>query len=149
MIIERRRQIPAPPEQVLKIISDPEQLSRLMPRAEQVEIVPRPEGRARVSITMRAGPLGRRRIDGEARPLPDGLRFIAVVPVEIDMQITVKAAESGSEVTSRLDINLAKLLGPLARLMPKTVLDREVGQQLDDSLNALEQLAVPAGATDA
>ncbi len=143
MQLERRRTIAAPPETVIALLTDVDQLRRLVPRAEQIEVTQRGEGRARLVVTVPVPRLGRQRIDGEARLLADGLRFIAVRPTEIDIRWTVRSAAGGSEAILQVNVDLAKVLGPLARLIPTALINRQVGDELETSLTALAELAAP------
>ncbi|MBA3947518.1 MAG: SRPBCC family protein [Herpetosiphonaceae bacterium] len=143
MLVERMRRVAAPPEMVIAALTNVDNLPRLLQRAERVEVLQRSEGRARIAITVSAGKLGHQRVEGEARLLEDGMRFIAVTPTQMDVRWQVRAAAAGSEVTARVDVDLQRILGPLARLIGDNLIARQVSAELDKSFVALEELVVP------
>ncbi len=136
----RRRTVSASPQVVKAVLLDLEHLGRLLPRAEKVEVHGGTENRARVVITVRAGALGARRIDGEARVLPDGLRFVAVRPVQVDVQWTIQQRGDHSEVSIRFTADPAGPLGQLSRFVPRGIVEHRIAQELDRTLDALETL---------
>lgn len=140
MIVERTRTIAAPAPAVIALLTNVDQLGNLLPRASRVEVLQRGEGRARIAIIIQPPRLKAQRLDGEARLLEDGLRFVAVTPTQIDVRWTVRPEAEGSKVTLRLEADLTKLLGPLGRFVPKQLIERQAGEELQASLDALERL---------
>ncbi len=140
MRVERSRRVEAPPATVIAALTNLDNLPRLLERAERVEVLQRSEGRARIAVTVSVGKLGRQRVEGEARLLEDGMRFIAVTPMQMDVRWQVRPAEAVSEVTARVDVDLQKILGPLARLIGDNLIARQVGAEVDKSFVALEAL---------
>lgn len=136
----RRRVVGASAQVVKDVILDLEHLGRLLPRAEKVEVQGGNENRARVTISVRAGPLGLQRIDGEARVLPDGLRFIAVRPVQLDTQWTIRERGDQSEVSIRFAADPVGPLGALGRFVPRRIVEHRIAQELDRTLDVLETL---------
>ena len=137
--VEQRKTIRAPAATVKAVLADLEHLQRLLPRAERVEVQARTENRARLAITLRAGRLVQR-IEGEARILENGLRFVAVQPAEVDARWTVEERGGACEVTARLAIDPGQMLGPLGRFLPQRMIVERIGQELEASLRALEGL---------
>lgn len=135
MNIERKGTLAAPPEAVLAVLNNVDNLQLIVPRAERVDVLQRGEGRARIAVTAL-----RQRIEGEARLLDDGLRFVAVVPVELDVRWTVRAHGDGSEITLRVDVDLGKRFGAFASMLSSSIIGRQVGVELDASLDALAGL---------
>lgn len=138
--VERKRTIQAPASQIQAILSDIEQLPRLMPRAERVEVITRNENRARVALLFRIGPLPPQRIEGEARLLDDGVRFIAVTPMQIDARFFVQPRGDSTEVIARLGTEIPKPLQPFARLLPHRMIEEKVARDLELTLDALEEI---------
>jgi carbon monoxide dehydrogenase subunit G len=135
--VERRKLIAASPDVVKAALVDLEQMQRLFPQAERVEVRGATVERARVTVTVRAGRLGTQHIDGEARILPNGVRFVAVRPIQIDSRWTVEARGDKSEVTASLTIELGGPLAALGRLAPRTLVERRIGRELDEALDTL------------
>ncbi len=138
--VERRKTIAAPPDKVKAVLADVEHLDRLLPQAENVEVRGITPDRARVTIALRAGKLGLQRFDGEARILPNGLRFVAVQPTQVDARWTVEARGEGSEVVAHLLIRPGGMLQSFSRFLPRRPIEEKLGQELDTSLQALDQI---------
>jgi carbon monoxide dehydrogenase subunit G len=135
--VERRKLIAAPPDVVKAALADLEQMQRLFPQAERVEVRGATAERARVTVTVRVGRLGTQHIDGEARILSNGVRFVAVRPIQIDSRWTVEARGDQSEVTASLTIELGGPLAALGRLAPHALVERRIGRELDEALDTL------------
>ncbi len=73
--------------------------------------------------------------------LEDGMRFVAVSPVQVDAHWTVHARGDATEVIARLRIDLHKVLGAFSRFVPRRLVEQRIGQELEISLDALERLA--------
>ena len=138
--VARRKMIGAPASRIKAVLVDVKNLQRLLPQAERVEIQGSNENRARVTISLRAGKLGLQRLDGEARILENGLRFVAVRPVQVDARWTVQERGATSEVTAHLSIEPGSMLGSFGRWIPRRLVEQRIGQELEASLQALESL---------
>jgi uncharacterized membrane protein len=138
--VERRRILQAPVHVVRAILVDVEHLPQLMPRVERVEVRGNTDNRARLALDFRAGRLGTQRIEGEARILEDGLRFVAVRPAQIDARWSAQEHGATTEVTARLTIDSGSLLGPISRFVPRALVEQRIAKELEASLDALEQL---------
>lgn len=136
--VERKRNIDLPAERVRAVLSDIEQLQRLMPRADRVDVLSRNENRARIAVLLRLGKFGTQRVEGEARMLEDGVRFVAVQPMEIDARWTIVAADEGSEAIVRVMTEVPRMLGRFARLIPQRMIEERIGTELEAALEALE-----------
>ena len=138
--VERRRTILAPAPVVRAILVDVENLQQLMPRVEHVEVRGNTDNGARLALDFRGGPIGTQRIEGEARILDDGLRFVAVRPAQIDARWSVQERGGTTEVTARLTIDPGGMLGSLGRFVPRALIEQRLAKELDASLQALEEL---------
>ncbi len=136
-IVERKRSIDQPAERIKAIVADPAQLSRLMPRAERVEVLDRSENRARVAVVVRLGKLGAQRVEGEARLLDDGVRFVAVQPLQIDVRWTIVPRDQTTDVVVRLAAEAPAKLAAMARFIPQRMIEERIGVELESALTAL------------
>jgi uncharacterized membrane protein len=136
--VERKRTIDLPAERVRAVLSDVDQMQRLMPRAERVEVLSRNENRARVAVSLRLGKFGMQRVEGEARMLEDGVRFVAVQPMEIDARWSIVPYNQGTEAVVRVTTEVPRALGAFARLIPQRMIEERIGVELDAALQALE-----------
>lgn len=136
--VERKRSMDLPAERVRAVLLDVEQLHRLMPRADRVEVLARNENRARIAVLLRLGKFGTQRVEGEARMLEDGVRFVAVSPMEIDARWTIAAANQGSEAVVRVMTEVPRMLGRFAKLIPQRMIEERIGTELESALQALE-----------
>ncbi|MDP9316444.1 MAG: SRPBCC family protein [Chloroflexota bacterium] len=135
--VERKRSIDQPAERIKAIVADPNQLSRLMPRAERVEVLARSENRARVAVVVRLGKLGLQRVEGEARLLDDGVRFVAVQPLQLDVRWTILPRDQGTDVVVRLAAEAPAKLAAMARFIPQRMIEERIGVELESALTAL------------
>ena len=135
--VERKRSFDQPAERIRAIVADPDQLGRLMPRAERVEVLARSENRARVAVIVRLGKLGTQRVEGEARLLEDGVRFVAVQPIQIDVRWTILPRDEGTDVTVRLVAEAPPRLATMARFIPQRMIEERIGTELEGALAAL------------
>lgn len=139
MHIQRTRSIAAPPTTVIALLHDLNEIARWAPAQIQIE-VGEPSGDAvPLAANIPLGPLGQRRFEGEAHLLADGLRCVATSPIALDLRWAVTEQGAHSLVTASAEADLEPMLGPVARAVPDALIDRVVGQQLDTSLDALEQ----------
>lgn len=136
--VERKRTFAVPAERVRAVLQDVDQLNRLIPRADRVEIIARNESRARIALSFRVGMLPLQRIEGEARLLEDGVRFVAVQPVQIDARYQVLPRGESAEVIVRLATEIPKALASFARFIPQRRIEERVGVELEDALDALQ-----------
>jgi ligand-binding SRPBCC domain-containing protein len=136
--VERKRTIDLPAERVRAVVSDVDQIQRLIPRAERVEVLARNENRVRLAITLRLGKFGVQRVEGEARVLEDGVRFVAVQPMDIDARWIIVPANTSTEAVIRVITEVPKMLGAFVRFIPQRMIEERVGAELETVLNALE-----------
>lgn len=137
LTVERKRLLPAPAQRVQALLNDLEHLPQWWPRLERVEVLSRTEQRARLALLVRLGRLGRQRVEGEARLLEHGLRFIAVEPTELDIRWVVLPRGEASEVQAQVALRLPQRFGGLVRLMPQRLIADRIGAELDAGLEAL------------
>jgi carbon monoxide dehydrogenase subunit G len=137
--VERKRTIDLPAERVHAVLTDVEQLQRLMPRTERVEVLSRNENRARIAVVVRLGKFGTQRVEGEARLLEDGVRFVAVQPMEIDARWTLVPSNEGTEAIVRVTTEVPKALSAFTRLIPQRVIEERIGAELEAALEALAE----------
>ena len=138
--VERRRMIAAPVDVVKAVLVDVENMRLLMPQAERVEVRGSTAERARVTIGLRLGRMGLRTVEGEARVLPNGMRFVAVQPAQIDSRWTVTPRGDSTEVTAQLTFEPGGMLGTFGRFLPRRIVEDQIGRELEASLLALERL---------
>lgn len=136
--VERKRTFAVPAERIRAVLSDVDQLGRLIPRADRVEVLARNEQRARIMLLFRLGKLPLQRIEGEARLLEDGVRFVAVQPFQIDARYQVLARGESCEVVARLGTEIPKALASFARFIPQRRIEERIGVELENALDALQ-----------
>ncbi len=140
--VERKRSFDVPAERIRAVLTDVEQLSQVMPRTEKVEVLARGENRARVAVVVRLGKLGTQRVEGEARISDDGMRFVAVQPMQIDVRWIVVPREAATDVVVRLITELPKAFASMARLIPQRMIEERIGAELEAALTGLAGLLV-------
>jgi carbon monoxide dehydrogenase subunit G len=140
--VERKRSFDVPAERIRAVLTDVERLSQVMPRAEKVEVLARGENRARVAVVVRLGKFGTQRVEGEARISEDGVRFVAVQPMQIDVRWTIVPREAATDVIVRLNTEVPKAFGTMARLIPQRMIEERIGVELEGALTGLATLMV-------
>lgn len=143
--VERKRTLHAPPDRIRAALIDLQNMPRLMPRVQHVEVLSSNENRTRLALTLRFSKLGAQRIEGEARLLDDGLRFVAVSPMQVDTRWQIVPRGETTEVIARIMMELPKALNAFARFIPQRIIQDKIGSELEQSLDALAAItAQPA-----
>lgn len=141
IVVERKRLIAVPADRVRAVLADVDRLDQLLPRVERAEVLARSENRARLAVVVRLGRLGAQRIEGEARLLEHGLRFVAVEPLQIDARWTVLPREAQSDVIAQVSFELPRRLAAITRLIPQRLIVERIGAELESALERLESRA--------
>jgi len=133
--VNRHRHIAATPEAVFAALSDPGNLSGLMPRLRRVEMIERQADCARVSTQMALGPFGDFRSEGDVRwEQGREVVFSAHRPVTVEARWTLTPANGGTDLHAALSLDLAPIIGPLAAFVPQKDVANMVGPDLDAAL---------------
>ena len=140
--VRRTRLIDAPPEDVFAALSDPQELSALLPRVRKIELLDRGPDRARVVTHMALGPFGDIRNEGEVRwQSGREVVFRSARPMPVCSRWQLRPAAGGTEVEVSLELDLAPVLGFMASFVPEHQVAAVVAPDLDTALLALEQRA--------
>jgi carbon monoxide dehydrogenase subunit G len=133
--IHRIRHIDATPEAVFTALSDPSNLTNLMPRVRRVEMLDRQADRARIATRMAIGPFTDIRSEGDVRWLAGReVVFSSQRPVPVEARWTLTASGGGTDLLAALSLDLAPLIGPLAAFVPQKDVANMVGPDLDAAL---------------
>ena len=140
--VRRTRQIAAPPEEVFAALSDPQELSGLLPRVRKIELLERGPDHARVVTHMALGPFGDIRNEGEVSwQAGREVLFRSTRPMPVCSRWQLRPTADGTEVEASLELDLAPVLGFMANFVPSDQVVAVVAPDLDAALLALEQRA--------
>jgi hypothetical protein len=136
--VDRTRHIDATPEEVFAVLSDPGNLSELLPRVRRIEFIERKADHARVATHIALGLFGDIRSEGEVRWQTDReVIFSSLRPVPVESRWTLTPANGGTELCAALSLDLAPLIGPFAAFIPNDQVTRMIGPDLDSALAEL------------
>jgi hypothetical protein len=133
--VNRTRHIDATPAAIFVALSDPDILSRLLPRMRRIEFIEREADRARIATHMAFGLFGEIRSEGEVRWQTDReVVFSSRLPLPVESHWTLTPANGGTDLRVALALDLAPLIGPLAALVPPNQVARIIVPDLDSAL---------------
>ena len=133
--INRTRYIEATPEAVFAALSDPNNLTGLMPRVRRVEMLDRQPDRARIATQMTIGPFSNIRSEGDVHwQAGREVMFRSCTPVPVEVRWILTPCGSGTNLQAAFSLDLAPLIGMLAALVPQQDVANMVGPDLDAAL---------------
>jgi ribosome-associated toxin RatA of RatAB toxin-antitoxin module len=138
--VERERLFAATPEQLFGLIADVDELARILPRVERVEVLERGAGQARLRTHMAIGPFGSFESEGVARWVENReLTFSTSRPAAVATRWTLAPADGGTLLRVTMALDLTPLLGPLAGLVPAESVRAVIAPDLEAALSALAE----------
>jgi hypothetical protein len=133
--VNRTRHINATPGAIFAALSDPDNLSGLLPRVRRIEFIEREADHARIATHMAFGLFGEIRSEGEVRWQTDReVVFSSRLPLLVESRWTLTPANGGTDLRAALSLDLAPLIGPLAALVPPNQVTRMIAPDLDSAL---------------
>jgi carbon monoxide dehydrogenase subunit G len=140
--VSRRAHIEhATPEAIFAALSDPNGISKLLPRVQKAELLNRDDVacKARLVTHMSLGGIfGTIRSEGElAWVEPREIVFKVRTPVTVETRWTLTPAVNGAEVQATMALDLAPLLGPMASFVPTQQVADMLASELDTALKAI------------
>jgi Polyketide cyclase / dehydrase and lipid transport len=133
--VNRTRHIDATPAAIFAALSDPDNLSGLLPRVRRIEFIERKADHARIATHMAFGLFGEIRSEGEVRWQTDReVVFRSRLPLLVESRWTLTPANGGTDLRAALSLDLAPLIGPLAALVPPNQVTRMIAPDLDSAL---------------
>lgn len=139
--VYRTRTIDASPSTIFDLLSDSESLPTLLPRVSRVEFLQQVgyEDQARIATYMALGPFGELRSEGTVQWEVDReVAFVSHKPVYVESRWTLSPSGAGTTVDVALTLDLAPLLGPLAKFIPP---EQVTGMVIPDLDTALSEVA--------
>lgn len=135
---QRERLIQASPQAIFALLSEPSNLSAVLPRVSRVEVLGRGAVSARVRTHMAIGPLGSMASEGEVRWVADReFSFCSERPVAIESRWTLTPEGSGTRISVVMTLDLTPMIGPLAAFVPVDSVTAMVGPDLEAALAAI------------
>jgi carbon monoxide dehydrogenase subunit G len=137
--MNRSRIIPASPEQIFDVLSDPDRLATILPRIQSIETLERHNDHARLATHMAIGNgFGTIRCEGDLRWVaPHTIVFTVQKPVSVENHWLLKAVPGGTEVLVTMSLDLTPMLGPFAQFVPTVAVSDMLGRDLDITLNQI------------
>ncbi|MDZ4717244.1 MAG: SRPBCC family protein [Roseiflexaceae bacterium] len=135
---ERVRIIRATPAAIFALLSEPQNLTTILPRVQRVEILERHASSARVRTHMAFGVLGAITAIGEVQWIEGReLLFHADRPVGVESRWTLLPDPAGTRMIATMVLDLAPMMGPLAAFIPAESVAAMIGPDLDAALSAI------------
>ncbi len=127
------------PEEVFIALSDPNALSKLIPRIQKVELKDRRENSARLITYMSIGGIfGSVRCEGTLDWV-DSREIVFKVqnPLFIENHWVLSPAVNGTDLQATMKMDLTPLLGPMAQFVPTEMVTDTVAKEFDQTLRAV------------
>lgn len=144
--VERHRMIEtASPEDIFRVLSNTEGLTRLLPRLRKAELHDENETSARLVLHISIGSMfGTVRFDGSLQwvePREITLRIRNPLPADVVWHLTPQGF--GTRVGVTISMNLDPLLGPMKHFIPVSIVEEMIGKDLDHSLKEVSARLEP------
>ncbi|MBC8077264.1 MAG: SRPBCC family protein [Chloroflexales bacterium] len=137
--LTRTKVVGATPQEVFDTLADPQELTRLVPRVQRVDVLERHADRARIVTHMALGGIfGTIRCEGELRWVePQSLSFTVRKPLPLENNWLFTPVASGTEVTVRMSLDLTPLLGPFTQFVPVGAVNDMLSHDIDSTLQRI------------
>ncbi len=138
--VERQKHIPsATPEEVFTILSDPDGLTRLLPRLRKAELSDQGNNQARLILFIAIGSVfGTLRFEGNLQwNEPENITLSVRNPLPADIRWTLSQHDQGTEVKVAISVDLKPLLGPMVNFVPLNIVNEMIGKDLDHALREI------------
>lgn len=144
--LTRSRTVAASPEEIFALLSDPNQLTTLLPRIQRVEVLERHADHARLATHMSLGHgFGTVRCEGELHwNAPHEINFTVQKPLPVQNNWSLVAVPDGTEISVTMSLDLAPMLGPFAQFVPTVAVSDMLSRDLEDTLNQIADAVAPA-----
>jgi len=128
--------VEATPQAIFDTLADPQELTKLIPRVQRVDVLERHSDRARIVTHMAlGGAFGTIRCEGELRWVEgESLSFTVRKPLPLENRWTFTPVAGGTEVAVHMSLDLAPMLGPFAQFVPTVAVNDMLRQDLDSML---------------
>jgi carbon monoxide dehydrogenase subunit G len=138
--VERQKQIPsATPEDVFTMLSDPDGLSRLLPRLRKAELSDRGPDHARLVLFISIGSVfGTLRFEGNLHWVePEQITLSVQNPLPATIHWSLTQADQGTDVKVTISLDLKPLLGPMVNFVPLNIVNEMIGKDLEHALREI------------
>jgi carbon monoxide dehydrogenase subunit G len=137
--LQRSKVVAAGPKEVFESLSDPQELTRLIPRVQKVDVLERHADHARIATHMSMGGIfGTIRCEGELRWVePSSITFTVQKPLPLENRWSLTPIVGGTEITVMMSLDLVPLLGPLAQFVPANAVTDILGKDIDGALQRI------------
>lgn len=131
----------ARPEQVFRSLADPQGLTTLVPRLQEVHYTPTGERQAHIVMDVFIGvPFGTIRCEGTLTWEPDHTLTLTIhTPLPVRTHWLFHPDGSGTRLTIHFELNLAPLLGPFAAYVPTESVRHIIRTELRHAMNHVAQ----------
>jgi hypothetical protein len=129
------------PEQVFAALSEPKNLTQLLPRVRKAEIKGRDANNARLVTYMSLGGIfGTIRCEGNLKWVePREIVFEVEKPLPLETRWVLTSGVNGTDLQATMLLDLIPLLGPMAQFVPTNAVADLIGAELDQALKAITE----------
>lgn len=134
---------PATPGEIFALLADPDRVVELLPRMRDMDMLHFDEAQryARLATFMDiGGPVGTVRCEGDLRwEEPQRIVFLVDDPVQVEMHWHLQQASepAATNVHARLGLDLRESIGPVAGIVPDSIVENIVADELRRALEAV------------
>lgn len=130
------------PEGVFAALSNPNEISRLLPRVQKVELLSRDVAAARARLVTHmsmGGIFGTIRCEGDLTWVePREILFQVRTPLPVETRWTLSPAVNGTDLVATMGIDLGPMLGPMAAFVPTQSVADMLAKELEATLHAIK-----------
>lgn len=135
--VARKATIPdSSPAAIFATLSDTENLTDLLPRMRQIEVLEQHGTSARLAAYMAiTDSVGTVRCEGDLHwTEPHEIVFHVQTPVTVETRWTLNSVPDGTEIHVFTALDLASALGPVAQIVPDATVEQVLADEIEQSL---------------
>jgi carbon monoxide dehydrogenase subunit G len=139
--LKRTKVVEATPQEIFDTLADPQELTKLIPRVQRVDVLERHSDHARIATHMALGGVfGTIRCEGELHWIDgESLSFTVRKPLPIENCWTFTPVAGGTEVSVQMSLDLTPMLGPFAQFVPTAAVSDMLREDLDNMLQRVAE----------
>lgn len=140
--VTRERQLRRPISELWQLLANPHNLPRILPRIARVEVSEFANDSQPVTAYFDFGiPLGTQAAQGTFSLIEQqSIRFDAEQPLPIMAHWQLQPHANNTKVHASLSFDLKPILGPVAKVVPLSIVKSEVSRELEQALARIERL---------
>lgn len=142
--VTRERQLRRPISELWQLLTNPHNLPRILPRIARVDVNERTSDAQPITAYFDFGAyLGTQAAQGIFSTIEQqSIRFEAEQPLPIVAHWQLQPQANSTKVHASLSFDLKPILGPIAKVVPISLVKSEISRELEQALRRIERLAL-------